>query len=38
MDVVDGVIEEAYIDEKLTAWIVGKTDRFKATASRHSYG
>ncbi|MDG2392885.1 MAG: prolyl oligopeptidase family serine peptidase, partial [Thalassotalea sp.] len=42
MDVVDGVIEEGYIDDKqlfvtggsgggtLTAWIVGKTNRFKA--------
>ncbi|TRX54967.1 alpha/beta hydrolase family protein [Thalassomonas sp. M1454] len=42
MDVVDGVIEEGYIDEQqlfvtggsgggtLTAWIVGKTKRFKA--------
>ena len=42
MDVVDGIIEEGYIDENqlfvtggsgggtLTAWIIGKTDRFKA--------
>ncbi|WP_394173750.1 S9 family peptidase [Thalassotalea litorea] len=42
MDVVDGVIEEGYVDEEqlfvtggsgggtLTAWIIGKTDRFKA--------
>ncbi|TKB45599.1 S9 family peptidase [Thalassotalea mangrovi] len=42
MDVVDGVIEEGYVDESqlyvtggsgggtLTAWIIGKTDRFKA--------
>lgn len=42
MDVVDGVIEEGYVDKEqlfvtggsgggvLTAWIVGKTNRFKA--------
>lgn len=42
MDVVDGVIEEGYVDEEqlfvtggsgggtLTAWIIGKTNRFKA--------
>ena len=42
MDVVDGVISKGYVDEEqlfvtggsgggtLTAWIVGKTDRFKA--------
>ncbi|QDP03059.1 S9 family peptidase [Thalassotalea sp. PS06] len=42
MDVVDGVIEEGFVDEEqlfvtggsgggtLTAWIIGKTDRFKA--------
>lgn len=42
IDVIDGVIEEGYVDEEqlfvtggsgggtLTAWIIGKTDRFKA--------
>ncbi|OUS30026.1 peptidase S9 family protein [Thalassotalea sp. 42_200_T64] len=42
MDVVDGVIEEGYVDEQqlfvtggsgggtLTSWIIGKTERFKA--------
>lgn len=42
MDVVDGVIEEGYVDQEqlfvtggsgggtLTAWIIGKTNRFKA--------